>query len=47
MYLRISEVDHRLISDDFNDERMDPSKNPAPFDGKRLIYGGFMPSVEL
>jgi uncharacterized protein YbaA (DUF1428 family) len=26
---------------------MDPNKNPAPFDGKRLIYGGFMPIVEL
>jgi uncharacterized protein YbaA (DUF1428 family) len=37
----------RMMSDDFNDERMDPNKNPAPFDGKRLIYGGFMPIVEL
>jgi uncharacterized protein YbaA (DUF1428 family) len=23
------------------DERMSPEKNPMPFDGKRLIYGGF------
>ncbi len=23
------------------DERMDPEKNPLPFDGMRLIYGGF------
>ncbi|WP_111980012.1 DUF1428 domain-containing protein [Algibacillus agarilyticus] len=23
------------------DERMDPAVNPMPFDGKRLIYGGF------
>lgn len=23
------------------DPRMDPSTNPMPFDGKRLIYGGF------
>ncbi|MEM9101346.1 MAG: DUF1428 domain-containing protein [Pseudomonadota bacterium] len=23
------------------DPRMDPNKNPMPFDGKRLIYGGF------
>ena len=23
------------------DSRMDPDKNPMPFDGKRLIYGGF------
>lgn len=36
-----------MMSDDFNDERMDPEKNPMPFDGKRLIYGGFMPIVEL
>jgi len=29
------------------DPRMDPEKNPMPFDGKRLIYGGFKPVVEL
>lgn len=29
------------------DPRMDPTKNPMPFDGKRLILGGFMPVVEL
>lgn len=23
------------------DERMSPENNPMPFDGKRLIYGGF------
>lgn len=23
------------------DPRMDPAKNPMPFDGTRLIYGGF------
>lgn len=28
------------------DERVDPAKNPMPFDGKRLIYGGFEPIVE-
>lgn len=27
--------------------RIDPEKNPMPFDGKRLIYGGFVPVVEL
>ena len=37
----------KMMSDDFKDERMDPNKNPAPFDGKRLIYGGFKPIVEL
>ncbi|GJM13676.1 MAG: hypothetical protein DHS20C12_20790 [Pseudohongiella sp.] len=29
------------------DSRMDPEKNPMPFDGTRLIYGGFEPVVEL
>jgi uncharacterized protein YbaA (DUF1428 family) len=26
---------------DASDPRMDPEKNPAPFDGKRMIFGGF------
>jgi uncharacterized protein YbaA (DUF1428 family) len=29
------------------DDRMNPQKNPMPFDGQRLIYGGFTPVVEL
>jgi uncharacterized protein YbaA (DUF1428 family) len=29
------------------DPRMDPEKNPMPFDGKRMIFGGFAPVVEL
>ena len=29
------------------DPRMDPAKNPMPFDGKRMIFGGFTPVVEL
>lgn len=29
------------------DPRWDPAKNPMPFDGKRMIYGGFAPVVEL
>lgn len=29
------------------DPRMDPAKNPMPFDGKRLIFGGFEIIVEL
>ena len=29
-----------------DDPRMDPG-NPMPFDGKRLIYGGFAPVLEL
>jgi uncharacterized protein YbaA (DUF1428 family) len=36
-----------IMSADFNDKRMDPERNPMPFDGKRLIYGGFEPIVEL
>ena len=28
------------------DQRFDPAKNPMPFDGKRLIYGGFEVIVE-
>ena len=30
-----------------DDPRMDPANNPMPFDGKRLIYGGFIPVLEL
>ena len=29
------------------DDRMSPEKNPMPFDGRRLIYGGFAPVVTL
>jgi uncharacterized protein YbaA (DUF1428 family) len=29
------------------DPRWDPSKNPMPFDGMRMIYGGFEPVVDL
>ena len=29
-----------------SDPRMDPEKNPMPFDGKRMIFGGFMPLVD-
>ena len=29
------------------DPRMDPETNPMPFDGKRMIFGGFAPIVEL
>lgn len=27
------------------DPRMNPQKNPMPFDGQRMIYGGFAPLV--
>lgn len=29
-----------------SDSRMQPDKNPMPFDGKRMIFGGFVPIVE-
>jgi uncharacterized protein YbaA (DUF1428 family) len=29
------------------DPRMNPESNPMPFDGKRLIFGGFTPVVTL
>lgn len=29
------------------DPRLNPEKNPMPFDGARLIYGGFEPVVTL
>lgn len=35
---------HELMD---TDDRFNPEKNPVPFDGKRLIYGGFAPVVEL
>jgi uncharacterized protein YbaA (DUF1428 family) len=28
------------------DERMQPGKDPMPFDGKRMIYGGFAPILD-
>lgn len=29
------------------DPRLDPARNPMPFDGARMIYGGFTPIYEL
>ena len=29
------------------DDRFNPDKNPMPFDGKRMIFGGFTPVVDL
>jgi len=29
------------------DPRMDPASNPMPFDGKRLIYGGFSTIIRV
>jgi uncharacterized protein YbaA (DUF1428 family) len=30
-----------------NDPRLSPQSNPMPFDGKRMIFGGFSPVLEL
>jgi uncharacterized protein YbaA (DUF1428 family) len=37
----------KMMDPDNADPRMDPTKNPMPFDGKRMIFGGFAPIVEL
>lgn len=37
----------KMMAPDFSDPRMDPAKNPMPFDGKRLIFGGFTPVVTM
>lgn len=37
----------KMMSEDFSDPRMDPENNPMPFDGKRMIFGGFMPVVVM
>ncbi|MEL7447170.1 MAG: DUF1428 domain-containing protein [Pseudomonadota bacterium] len=31
----------RMMSGEVIDDRFDPEKNPMPFDGKRMIFGGF------
>ena len=33
----------RMMSEDFKDPSIDMEKNPMPFDGARMIYGGFEP----
>lgn len=37
----------KMMSDSSNDPRLDPEKNPMPFDGKRMVFGGFAPVVML
>lgn len=37
----------KMMAEDFDDPRMDQAKNPMPFDGKRMIFGGFSPLVDL
>jgi len=37
----------KMMDPNNTDPRMDPAKNPMPFDGNRMIYGGFAPVVAL
>jgi uncharacterized protein YbaA (DUF1428 family) len=36
-----------MMDPNTKDPRVDQAKNPMPFDGKRMIYGGFTPVVDL
>ena len=36
-----------MMDPNTQDPRMDPEKNPMPFDGKRMIFGGFTPVVDF
>ena len=36
-----------MMNPETPDPRMDPAKNPMPFDGKRMIFGGFSNVLEL
>ena len=37
----------KMRNPEASDPRMDPAKNPFPFDGKRMIFGGFTPVVDI
>jgi uncharacterized protein YbaA (DUF1428 family) len=37
----------KMMDPNNSDPRMDPEKNPMPFDGKRMIFGGFVPVVDM
>ena len=37
----------RMMDPANDDPRMDQEKNPVPFDGKRMIFGGFAPMVDV
>jgi uncharacterized protein YbaA (DUF1428 family) len=39
----MAQMEERMKTDD----RFNPEKNPMPFDGMRMIYGGFAPVVTL
>ena len=37
----------RAMETMMKDPRMDPKENPMPFDGMRMIFGGFEPVVDI
>jgi uncharacterized protein YbaA (DUF1428 family) len=37
----------KMMDPNNTDPRIDPAKNAMPFDGKRMIFGGFAPVVML
>jgi uncharacterized protein YbaA (DUF1428 family) len=37
----------KMMDPNTTDPRMDPARNPMPFDGKRMIFGSFVPAVTL
>lgn len=37
----------KMMSPDFKDPRIDQATNQMPFDGKRMIFGGFVPVVDM
>ena len=43
----MAKMTEMMENPDKADPRMDPEKNPMPFDGTRMIFGGFTPVVEL
>ncbi len=43
----MAKLEAMMENPDEADPRMDPVKNPMPFDGKRMIFGGFEPVVML
>src|SRR5690554_3788361 len=44
---RCEAVMEKMMKGMDSDPRLDPKKNPMPFDGKRMIFGGFAPVVTL
>ena len=37
----------RMMAEDFDDPRLSKEHNPMPFDGMRMIFGGFAPVVAM